>query len=159
MSTPPRRLRTNRQNSESAISQRSQPPPTQPSRKFKDCRYCDKEHPLRKCFRFRRLAVRARCQVVRRLRYCFNCLAHSHVLKSCRSRERCKICLEEHHTLLHLGSTTKDHVKHQSQSNIKIKRKRTTRPHLSTSNNFQHNQQYAKPSNNAPTIVINLTSK
>lgn len=66
------------------------------------CRVCRDSHPLRMCPEFRKMRPRQRLQAVKRHRYCINCLAHSHFLKECRSRERCFECLGEHHTMLHI---------------------------------------------------------
>ncbi|KAL7724381.1 hypothetical protein ACLKA6_016060 [Drosophila palustris] len=38
-------------------------------------------------------------------KYCANCLAHQHSGPSCRSRDRCRICCQPHHTLLHFHET------------------------------------------------------
>lgn len=70
--------------------------------KAPDCRLCSRDHPLRKCIQFIKMTVAARRNVVEHHRYCSNCLAHSHRINSCRSRERCNHCRGQHHTLLHL---------------------------------------------------------
>lgn len=102
MSTPPRRQRINRSEAPAEVvrTTRRETSSARPKR-LKDCRICNKDHPLRKCLRFRRLSTASRYKVVRRYKYCTNCLAHSHTLMGCQCRDRCKICLAEHHTLLH----------------------------------------------------------
>lgn len=75
--------------------------------KAPDCRLCRKDHPLRKCVKFSKMSVSARLDVVKRHRYCRNCLAHSHLIHSCRSRERCNHCNSQHHTLLHPPEITR----------------------------------------------------
>lgn len=68
---------------------------------LRDCRLCKSEHSLRKCVRFRKMSVGERWKTVKKYKYCFNCLAHSHMKDKCSSRERCLECMSEHHTLLH----------------------------------------------------------
>lgn len=66
-----------------------------------DCRLCRKDHPLRTCHKFRNMNIIKRLQAVKLHRYCINCLAHSHLLPKCRSRDRCHKCGGQHHTFLH----------------------------------------------------------
>lgn len=101
MSTPPRRLQNERQAKEPNLQVQRKAHSTE--RRQKDCRYCQKDHPLRKCKRFHRLNAASRLKVTREYGYCTNCLAHSHELKNCRSRQKCKVCFAKHHTLLHDG--------------------------------------------------------
>lgn len=79
-----------------------------------DCRLCRKDHPLRTCHKFRNMNIIKRLQAVKLHRYCINCLAHSHLLSKCRSRDRCHKCGGQHHTFLHkhkrLRSTK--HIRH-----------------------------------------------
>ncbi|KAI8114727.1 hypothetical protein CVS40_12937 [Lucilia cuprina] len=42
-----------------------------------------------------------RQHLVKRHYYCLNCLARSHSLRSCTSRDTCRKCKKMHHTLLH----------------------------------------------------------
>lgn len=74
---------------------------TQRDESLRDCRVCKSEHAIRKCPKFRKMSVGERWKVVTKHRYCFNCLAHSHLKDKCTSRDRCMECLAEHHTLLH----------------------------------------------------------
>lgn len=78
-------------------------------RKQPDCRLCKKDHPLRTCHKFKSMNVIKRQQAVKTYRYCENCLAHSHLLRNCRSRERCRLCKARHHTLLHRHTRLKNH--------------------------------------------------
>ncbi|XP_075151330.1 uncharacterized protein LOC142226585 [Haematobia irritans] len=66
------------------------------------CLVCERYHSLRFCRRFLDLDVGARRREVRRLGYCFNCLARSHRTYECTSQSGCKICNDEHHSLLHI---------------------------------------------------------
>ena len=63
------------------------------------CRLCESNHTLQQCKAFRRLKPYKRLGVVRRYKYCINCLAQSDFLRNCRSRERCMECLGHHHTM------------------------------------------------------------
>lgn len=45
--------------------------------------------------------VQTRSQIVDKHRYCVNCLAKSHDLRACPSRDTCRLCGKYHHTLLH----------------------------------------------------------
>ncbi|XP_037816438.1 transcription factor asR4-like [Lucilia sericata] len=78
---------------------------------LRDCRICKKEHALRKCPKFRKMSVGERWETVKKYRYCFNCLAHSHMKDKCTSRERCIECMSEHHTLLHRHQRSKKGAK------------------------------------------------
>ncbi|XP_037823746.1 uncharacterized protein LOC119612093 [Lucilia sericata] len=66
-----------------------------------DCRLCRRDHPLRSCYKFNNMNLTSKLKIVKQYKYCQNCLAHSHVLARCRSSERCHICQQKHHTLLH----------------------------------------------------------
>ncbi|KAH8375768.1 hypothetical protein KR200_010683 [Drosophila serrata] len=66
------------------------------------CRVCHGVHPLRKCRRFLRLSVEKRLRAVLANRYCANCLAHEHSDGACRRGDLCKVCQQDHHTLLHM---------------------------------------------------------
>ncbi|XP_039501072.1 uncharacterized protein LOC120457641 isoform X2 [Drosophila santomea] len=66
------------------------------------CRVCRGIHPLRSCQRFLQLPAVKRLRAVLINKYCANCLAHEHSGRSCRSKARCRICREAHHTLLHI---------------------------------------------------------
>ncbi|XP_046868474.1 uncharacterized protein LOC124460925 [Drosophila willistoni] len=65
------------------------------------CRVCRGIHPLKRCRRFLRLNVEKRMRAVLANKYCANCLAHQHSGGSCLSGDKCRICEEDHHTLLH----------------------------------------------------------
>nr|XP_041633438.1 uncharacterized protein LOC121503256 [Drosophila kikkawai] len=65
------------------------------------CKMCRQKHPLRFCEKFLKLDFIAKRRAVRRLHYCVNCLASSHTLQQCRSKDICHVCGELHHTILH----------------------------------------------------------
>lgn len=66
-----------------------------------DCRLCNKSHNIRKCLKFKRMNVSEKIKVVKRYRYCENCLGLSHSTNRCRNTDRCRYCKGKHHTLLH----------------------------------------------------------
>lgn len=119
MSTPPRRLQNERNRDES--NHQVQKLASAQERSRKDCRYCQKDHPLRKCRRFHQISTTKRLKIARQFGYCTNCLAHSHQLRNCRSREKCKVCFAKHHTLLHDGSNqnAKKGRKRKQNRNVK----------------------------------------
>ncbi|XP_061396698.1 uncharacterized protein LOC133332313, partial [Musca vetustissima] len=67
------------------------------------CKLCDGRHPLRFCDKFLDLPMDKRHRAVVLHGYCIRCLARSHLAKDCRSRSTCRMCNEQHHTLLHDG--------------------------------------------------------
>ncbi|XP_046143199.1 uncharacterized protein LOC123988167 [Osmia bicornis bicornis] len=70
------------------------------------CAFCQKDHFLSACPPFRALTPHDRANVVKAHALCVNCLGH-HNLRSCRTRQRCKICDEIHHTMLHGADISK----------------------------------------------------
>ncbi|XP_059225693.1 uncharacterized protein LOC131997864 [Stomoxys calcitrans] len=73
-----------------------------------DCRICHRSHALRSCQRFLEMKMADRLEAVRRHSYCFNCLAHDHLVVSCSSSHRCHHCKKSHHTLLHVDPKLRD---------------------------------------------------
>ena len=164
MSTPSRRFRIYRESTPRPLTPiRETPQPSQvviaslTPKRNKDCRYCNRDHPLRKCFRFRRLPVQERIAVVRKLKYCFNCLAHSHRIRHCQSRERCGVCLEEHHTLLHRDFTT--HRKKRHNSRYQTTNQRCQHRPLAYHQTQRQDSAATTTQSGAPTIVINVAAK
>ncbi|XP_029053900.2 uncharacterized protein LOC114881322 [Osmia bicornis bicornis] len=70
------------------------------------CAFCQKDHFLSACLVFRALTPHDRANVVKAHALCVNCLGH-HNLRSCRTSQRCKICDEIHHTMLHGADISK----------------------------------------------------
>lgn len=97
-------MQYNIKRSVSPIEKQKRPTRSQPV--SYDCRICRKDHPLRRCVKFKKMTASARLEMVKRYKYCENCLAHSHRMLKCRSIERCKQCGDRHHTLLHRKSTS-----------------------------------------------------
>ena len=134
------------------------------------CRLCKGNHTLQKCPEFRRLKPYKRLGVVRRYKYCINCLAQSHFLRNCRSRERCMECLGHHHTMLHLrpyvGKNARQpyNINHKETKAIKGNNKSATRsqaPECSCRSRSHQKDKIvdATPNNAGATIVFNVVSK
>ncbi|XP_058976290.1 uncharacterized protein LOC131803509 [Musca domestica] len=70
------------------------------------CRLCDRMHPLDRCSDFRVMNVDMRRRIVLKYNDCIRCLSKSHQARDCRSKRKCAVCNEEHHTLLHEDSKT-----------------------------------------------------
>ncbi|XP_037818451.1 uncharacterized protein LOC119608196 [Lucilia sericata] len=83
-----------------------------------DCRLCRRDHPLRKCLRFKRMNVSEKVRVVKQHKYCENCLAHSHLVNRCRNTDRCRQCGGRHHTLLHRHKRLRENKRSSQPSTI-----------------------------------------
>ncbi|XP_055844795.1 uncharacterized protein LOC129911111 [Episyrphus balteatus] len=71
------------------------------------CKICLKnQHAVRKCYKFLKMSVTDRSQVINKLGLCRNCLGYSHTSDSCPSGRRCFHCQQPHHTLLHVNNTS-----------------------------------------------------
>ncbi|XP_031333985.1 uncharacterized protein LOC116163998 [Photinus pyralis] len=64
------------------------------------CHYCQQEHRLEQCLKFKGLSINDRNKEVRERKICFRCLKHNSEEK-CYSAYRCAECGYPHHTLLH----------------------------------------------------------
>ncbi|XP_025263170.1 uncharacterized protein LOC112637510 [Camponotus floridanus] len=69
------------------------------------CPLCKDHHSLRSCARFKAYSVEQRREQVRKARACFNCLGYNHTLTACPSTNRCRLCHDKHHSLLHAEET------------------------------------------------------
>lgn len=105
------------------------------------CLMCKRYHALKDCPKFLRMDSEERNRVVRLKKYCINCLAKSHTLRSCKSRNTCRRCKHYHHTLLHhyhprvkgpvqsrLAITTIAERKHTSSKKSGPKREKRNQP-------------------------------
>lgn len=72
------------------------------SKGSKKCSFCQGDHPVNYCRRFKELPVPQRRDHVKQQEACFNCLG-KHPIASCPSEFRCSRCQGKHHTLLHLS--------------------------------------------------------
>ncbi|XP_039453102.1 uncharacterized protein LOC120432034 [Culex pipiens pallens] len=66
------------------------------------CLKCYKAHNLFQCCEFKAISVADRLELVQKSKLCLNCLKPSHTVRSCSSKQFCKIdgCRQRHHTLL-----------------------------------------------------------
>ena len=136
-----------------------------------NCRLCKGKHTLQKCPTFRRLKPYERLGIVGRHKYCINCLAQSHSLRNCRSRERCMECLGHHHTMLHLRPNhTKDTQQPRNNNNNKRAKASKSKNRNATSSRApecscrsqsgkKDNTVVVTPNTAGATIVINVVSK
>ena len=66
------------------------------------CGICGKAHPTVKCFLLTKALISERKERVKRAGLCFRCLgSDSHVTRKCKSKNVCKTCKRNHHSLLH----------------------------------------------------------
>ncbi|XP_053698889.1 uncharacterized protein LOC128745843 [Sabethes cyaneus] len=104
-------------------------------------------HSAFRCFKFLKMKVSERFDVVRRNKLCLNCLTAGHQAKSCQ-KGRCHHCQQKHHSLLHTESS------HQSLPSDKSsvppqKRPLTQQQHQTQYNQSQHTHQTTPPSTSA----------
>ena len=69
-------------------------------RKRKSCPMCVQAHPLWKCLKFQNATEKQKWNTVWKSGCCINCLG-DHLVRHCQSLQRCKMCQDKHHTLLH----------------------------------------------------------
>ncbi|XP_075159013.1 uncharacterized protein LOC142232177 [Haematobia irritans] len=74
------------------------------------CVYCDKGHPLSKCFRFLALSLAGKNEFVSSRKVCRNCLTVGHDITNCGSPFRCIVCKRQHHTVLHADGQGDSHI-------------------------------------------------
>ena len=65
------------------------------------CLYCEKSHPLAKCFKFERLSVPEKNELVLSKKLCRGCLGTGHINKKCKNKAKCDACQQSHPTCLH----------------------------------------------------------
>ncbi|XP_057324209.1 uncharacterized protein LOC130666902 [Microplitis mediator] len=66
------------------------------------CDLCQGDHYLVRYDQFGRMTPQQRTQLVIQARLCPNCLGH-HRVESCNSPFRCRVCQEQHHSMIHPG--------------------------------------------------------
>lgn len=67
---------------------------------------CQQDHALSSCDEFKSKAITQRHELVNKFRRCCNCLSGKHTRKDCLSKNSCRICQKQHHTLLHEETKT-----------------------------------------------------
>ncbi|XP_070070404.1 uncharacterized protein [Drosophila takahashii] len=90
------------------------------------CRMCHKGHPLRFCAKLLKLDSLERRQAARRMGYYANCLASTHRLHECKSKEVCHRCGDLHHTLLHAVHNGGRSISPSNKQKSKVVAKSTT---------------------------------
>ncbi|XP_066909329.1 uncharacterized protein [Halyomorpha halys] len=68
------------------------------------CPACKKSHRIYDCPSFKTLTPQQRCDCIRGLHRCINCLASGHFSNQCSSKVSCRHCGRRHHSLLHFFS-------------------------------------------------------
>uniref|UniRef100_A0A1B0G8Y3 Peptidase aspartic putative domain-containing protein n=1 Tax=Glossina morsitans morsitans TaxID=37546 RepID=A0A1B0G8Y3_GLOMM len=68
---------------------------------YEACRLCGETHRLALCGKYRNCNLKERYEVVRKYRYCENCLDLAHLVDECLIKNQCVICRGKHHTTLH----------------------------------------------------------
>ena len=81
------------------------------------CLKCEQDHIIHNCPVLKNMSYEEIYEFVNENKMCFNCLRTNHGVKKCLSRFRCRICNENHHTLLHYD---KPKTQIQNQDNINI---------------------------------------
>lgn len=84
------------------------------------CPMCSKSHYLGKCYKFKKLTVKERENIVRQNSLCFNCFARSHIVKKCTSSARCFECKKKHNTLLHVSAENKTNNSNTNNSSVPV---------------------------------------
>lgn len=76
------------------------------------CQHCKGNHFIDRCFKFKKLNVKARRDAIRILHLCFICLSDKHLVSQCTSLKSCSKCNSKHHVLLHLDTSSIDVGEH-----------------------------------------------
>jgi transposase InsO family protein len=65
------------------------------------CPLCREAHPVYRCQKFKSMSVNDRANAVNSHKLCRNCLSPTHIKRMCTSANRCKICNQPHHSMIH----------------------------------------------------------
>ncbi|XP_065082353.1 uncharacterized protein LOC135704779 [Ochlerotatus camptorhynchus] len=65
------------------------------------CYACDQRHPLVKCYKFEKLPISEKLNLLNAKRLCLNCFRNDHLARNCSSKYSCKFCQKRHHSLIH----------------------------------------------------------
>lgn len=83
------------------------------------CSKCNGEHWLYFCPEFQNFSVQNRQKFVSENALCFKCLQKGHTVVNCRSRYTCRVCNQNHNSLLHV-SQSNPFTRNNNQPNIPI---------------------------------------
>lgn len=80
------------------------------------CPVCKKDHGIFHCDTFLELQPNMKQQTITKLSLCKNCL-YNHNDKECRSNKKCRVCKEDHNTLLHdvFGKVSKPQLQNDTR--------------------------------------------
>ncbi|XP_071057555.1 uncharacterized protein [Onthophagus taurus] len=81
------------------------------------CRYCNENHIIHFCMKFKKLTVPERTEYIKAQKLCRNCLSHDKT-NMCNSTSRCHICQKPHHTLLHRDENKQINQSTKSTKNV-----------------------------------------
>ncbi|XP_075164387.1 uncharacterized protein LOC142236989 [Haematobia irritans] len=68
------------------------------------CFLCGRNQPLKYCLRFRNMTIRERRAALEGQDVCLNCFGFGHTRSNCPSDNRCQLCDEKHHTMIHVDN-------------------------------------------------------
>ena len=107
----------------------------EPTRNFKVCPHCKKEHKIYACQTFKELSVKQRVERVQALKLCSNCLAGGHFVAACTSKFSCRTCGKRHNTMLHFERNS---PRKPSESETRTPRELASSPSPQLSSNHTH---------------------
>lgn len=70
------------------------------------CNFCNEDHFIYQCIKFKELNCSERFDFIKNNRLCTNCLSSHHSCNDCPSKFTCKVCGKKHHTLLHRNESS-----------------------------------------------------
>ncbi|XP_059216034.1 uncharacterized protein LOC131998177 [Stomoxys calcitrans] len=85
------------------------------------CRICEERHFLKHCPKFQRMPVSERRKVIREKGFCFNCLCTAHTRSWCPSRQKCMVCQQNHHTMVHTDDKSSGTKQQNRNAHFKTK--------------------------------------
>lgn len=68
----------------------------------KSCPLCQDQYFVNRCSQFRKKTPQQRCDTIKRLKLCTNCLSSKHKVQECTSTYTCRTCQQRHHSMLHV---------------------------------------------------------
>ena len=97
----------------------------------KGCGYCDKDHTVIKCEKFKKLTVDDRWKWALRKKVCFGCLSAKHAIRKCKSKE-CGIgdCQKKYNPLLHFETRIPSGVRLPNSVNPSTTETPTAKPEI-----------------------------
>ncbi len=66
------------------------------------CTFCQKNHALNACFKFKEQAHKDKIEFLKSKGLCFGCLTQGHLSKDCKKRLTCEECFKMHPSILHI---------------------------------------------------------